>query len=66
MIMVPHLEPAYGRDYKSVKTAKEDFDADKDFSWLGHYINKSQLIKEGYTEVNIRYDRLRKVTVVII
>jgi len=61
--MIPHLEPAYGRDYKSAKAALEDFNSNKDFSWLGHYINKSQLMEEGYTEVNIRYNRLRKVVV---
>jgi len=40
--------PAYGRDYKSLKEAKADWDADKDFVVLdwgpheGKYLNKSQ------------------------
>lgn len=52
------LTPAYGRDYKSIKAVKEDFDANKDFILQpdGCYINKEQ-IAPG-TVVNIRYKKL--------
>ena len=63
------LSPAYGRDYKSVKAVKEDFNADKDFiiedfnnSWSGKPANRLDLIKAGYTTVNIRYNRKTKLT----
>lgn len=62
------LTPAYGRDYKSAKAAKEDFNADKDFivrdffsPWDGKPVNKSQL--KG-TTVTLRFDKDRKVTTV--
>ena len=52
------LTPAYGRDYKSLKEVKADFDANKDFILQpeGCYINKEQ-IAVG-TVVNIRYKKL--------
>lgn len=55
------LTPAYGRDYKSMKAVKADFDAQKDFVLQpeGCYINKQQIAK-GVT-VNIRYKQLREV-----
>lgn len=63
------LSPAYGRDYKSVKAVKEDFNADKDFiigdfhnPWCGKPTNRSDLVKAGYTTANIRYDRMTKLT----
>jgi hypothetical protein len=51
------LTPAYGRDYKSAKELKEDFEANKDFILQpsGQYINKEQ-IAPGIT-VNIRYKK---------
>lgn len=62
------LTPAYGRDYKSQKAVREDFNADKDFIIAdlyhpdcGRYVNKSQLT--GQT-VNIRYAQLTKVMVI--
>lgn len=62
------LTPAYGRDYKSAKAVKADYDAGKDFivnavmcPWDGKYINKSQVIEAGY-KVTFRYGNLRKVT----
>jgi hypothetical protein len=60
------LSPAYGRDYKSAKAAKADFDADKDFVVEsifpgGQYANKAQLA--GYT-CEIRYNQFRNLVVV--
>jgi hypothetical protein len=59
------ITPAYGRDYKSAKSALVDFDANKDFivksfssPWDGKPVNKEQL--SGYV-VQIRFDKLRKV-----
>lgn len=63
------LSPAYGRDYKSVKAVKEDFNSNKDFiiedfhnPWCGKPANKSDLVKAGYTTANIRYNRRTKLT----
>ncbi len=57
------LTPAYGRDYKSAKAVKEDWDAEKDFVIAdmfhpdyGRYINKQQLSGTAM----IRYDKQRK------
>lgn len=62
------LTPAYGRDYKSKKEVEKDLHADKDFianSFADStYINKSQIVKEGYKTVTVRYANLRKVTIV--
>ena len=65
------LTPAYGRDYKSKKAVEADFAADKDFiladvtsRWNGMPINRSQIVEDGITTVNIRYGKLRKITVV--
>jgi len=62
------LVPAYGRDYKSAKAVKADFDAGKDFTindmsskWDGKVANKQDLA--GHT-CNIRYNNLRSVTVI--
>jgi hypothetical protein len=62
------LTPAYGRDYKSKAEVLADFDGDKDFVVAdimsgGGYTNKADLIKQGITEVNIRYKRLTQVLV---
>jgi len=64
------LSPAYGRDYKSLKAVKADFDADKDFiiedivsQWCGKPANKTALKQAGERSVQIRYGQLRKVTV---
>ena len=61
------LVPAYGRDYKSAKAVKADFDANKDFlivdlgsRYYGKPVNKQDLAIDG-AHVMIRYDRLRKV-----
>lgn len=59
--------PAYGRDYKSAKAAKADWQAGKDFiiSDISHPYDMMpasirDLKEEPY--VFIRYDKLRKVT----
>lgn len=55
--------PAYGRDYKSAKAVKADWDAGKDFMIqdMSHsgYVNKDDAPK-GST-INIRYSQNRKV-----
>lgn len=62
------ISGAYGRDYKSGKAAKADFEANKDFKIedfgpdMGRMINKEQFPK-GAT-VNIRFNSMRGVTVV--
>jgi len=65
------LVPAYGRDYKSGKAVKADFDAGKDFviadvssRWDGKPTNKADLAKAGVKAVNIRFARLTKLVVV--
>lgn len=59
------LTPAYGRDYKSAKEVKADWDAGKDFviadmfsGDAGRYVNKPQLA--GRTAM-VRYAGLRKI-----
>ena len=64
------LTPAYGRDYKSAKDVKADWDANKDFviadifgGNCGLPVNKEQLVGKSIT-VNIRYANEAKVTVI--
>jgi len=63
--------PAYGRDYKSCKEVKADWDANKDFQisdpWFaegraGRYINKADA-QPGMT-LNIRFKRLANICVI--
>ena len=61
------LIPAYGRDYKSAKAVKADWQAGKDFivSDISHpYDMKPVSIRDLKQDsyVLIRYDKLRKVT----
>ena len=65
------LIPAYGRDYKSKKAIAADLAMDKDFiisdyfnRYYGKPINLSQLMEEGYKQVTVRYQQLRKVAVI--
>jgi len=65
---MPHftLLPAYGRDYKSAKAARADFEANKDFEDAsfdasGRYINKS-CIPDG-ASINLRFHNATKVAV---
>lgn len=70
------LTPAYGRDYKSAKAVKADWEADKDFiiadfmdPYEGKPVNRQQLRENGTspgTVVKIRYGQLRKVTVLAV
>lgn len=43
------VTPAYGRDYKSLKAAKEDWLADKDFieTTTGRYVNRNYLVTDA-------------------
>lgn len=58
--------PAYGRDYKSAKAVREDWDAGKDFLLadmvLSGYINKDD--KPADMNLSIRYARQTKVCIV--
>jgi hypothetical protein len=62
------LVPAYGRDYKSAKAVKVDWDAGKDFMICdvshpddGRYINKEDAAKLHNTVLHIRYGKLTKI-----
>jgi len=62
------LVPAYGRDYKSAKAVKADWDAGKDFRIAdmshphdGRLVNKPQVPGQRF---NIRYNGLRSITTV--
>ena len=65
------LTPAYGRDYKSKASALVDFHSGKDFyisdvfhGAAGKSTNKFDLVAMGETSAVIRYDNLKKQTVV--
>ena len=69
--MYPTLTPAYGRDYRSAKAVKADFEAGKDFimadvdsPWSNKPCNKESLIKAGIRAVNIRFKGNANLTVV--
>lgn len=60
------VTPAYGRDYKSAKAAKEDWQAGKDFieSVTGRYISRAELLNPETNQyakpvdVKVRYKKL--------
>lgn len=58
--------PAYGRDYKSAKDVKADWESGKDFlvqdMFKSGYVNKDDL--PPGTTLNIRYKRLTQVCVI--
>lgn len=60
--------PAYGRDYKSAKDVKADWQAGKDFLiqdlFESGYVNKNGPFP-GPTTMNIRYKRLTQVCVIV-
>jgi len=65
------VTPAYGREYKTQKSAKADWDADMDFivadlhnPYDGKPINLTQAREVGLDEVTLRFDSLRKIAVV--
>lgn len=65
------VTPAYGRDYKSAKTAKAAWNEEKDFviaslfgGQAGRYITKTEAEKAGFSTVHIRYKNNTCVTVV--
>ncbi len=67
------LVPAYGRDYKSAKAAKEDFLSGKDFiiqdissRWDGKPANVQDFQKDGTPKVMLRFCGLRKIAMVAI
>lgn len=60
------LTPAYGRDYKSKKAVKADWESGKDFTIAdmfhpdsGRYVNKADL--DPGERVMIRYKRLTQI-----
>lgn len=61
------ITPAYGRDYKNLKDLKKDFEENKDFilntPFGSTYINREGLIDLGKKEVQARYSKLTKVTI---
>lgn len=58
------LTPAYGRDYRSKAAVLADLKADKDFLFFGKSVNRPQLLETGKPFFNVRYNGLRKVTVI--
>lgn len=59
------VTPAYGRDYKSAKSAKADWKEGKDFivqDFFSPWDGKPCSIRDTKEKVFIRYDKLRKVT----
>ena len=59
--------PAYGRDYKSAKAAREDWNAGKDFiiaDVLHPYAGKPINIQDGAGVTHIRYSKMRKICTV--
>ena len=64
------ISPAYGRDYTSKAKALADWDANKDFviqdMRLSGYVNKGQvpdLIRDGITAIQLRYNLMTKVII---
>jgi hypothetical protein len=58
------VTPAYGRDYKSAKAAKQDWNEGKDFqdTVTQRYVSKRDADADTTLRVIIRYDQNRKVT----
>lgn len=53
------LVPAYGRDYKSIKAVKKDWDDGKDFKTpFGQCCSKKDFV--GKKNIEIRYAKLTK------
>ncbi len=65
------LTPAYGRDYKTAKDVKADFEAGKDFIVDAYGqprqpANKESFAGEHPITLNIRYARLAKIAQVVL
>ena len=60
------LTPAYGRDYKSKAEITAALNKSEDFMLQPsmQYSSGPELKAMGYTQVRVRYARLRKITVV--
>lgn len=65
------VSPAYGRDYRTAKAAKADWEAGKDFlvqdmssKWDGKPINLEDARTAGIQEINIRFRQMASVVVV--
>lgn len=59
------VTPAYGRDYKSLKAAKEDWQDGKDFveTTSGQYINRAQVVEmKQKMNVMVRYKKLTMIS----
>jgi len=63
--------PAYGRDYKSAKAAKVDWESGKDFQIAdisspdnGRYVSKNDLEGSNIDTVKVRFGKLAKVTTI--
>jgi hypothetical protein len=60
--------PAYGRDYKSKAALLADWESDKDFAVAdmssSGYINRSDAIACGVTQVTARYQRQTKLLII--
>ena len=59
------IQPAYGRDYKSIAEVKTDWESGKDFQIIpsGAYVSireSNLLLNDNITELNVRYSKLRK------
>jgi len=62
---MPEVTPAYGRDYKKRSDAVADWEAGKDFilrDFTSRWDGKPISIRDGLTNVMIRYSNNRKVT----
>lgn len=60
--MYIEVKPAYGRDYKSQKEVRADWNGGKDFQMTdtGQYIGKAEAEAEGLSVI-VRYGKLMKV-----
>lgn len=61
------LTPSYGRDYKSAKAVRSDFEAGKDFTIasLGPHMGRQCSIRDlAGQSVTLRYNKLQSCTVV--
>ena len=59
------IQPAYGRDYKSIAEVKAAWESGKDFQIIpsGAYVSireSNLLLNDDITELNVRYSKLRK------